>query len=122
MQVLPAMADAHLPAVSRGIAELQRVVGDHFAPAQGGRFASPAVGEVLNWFERRGITGVGQSSWGPTGFALVGDDARAHALTQEAQATFTQQAVQLQVVRARNYGGMVERYQYADTTRTVRAR
>ena len=29
------------------ITEVQRIVGDHFAPAQGGRFASSRVADVL---------------------------------------------------------------------------
>ena|SRR5680860_860388 len=113
MQILPAIADAQLDDASHGINELQTVVGDYFAPAQGGRFASEAVAAVLTWFERRGVTGVGQSSWGPTGFALIGSEARAQALIAEAQVVFDRSAVRLQMVRARNYGGLVESYQHA---------
>jgi beta-ribofuranosylaminobenzene 5'-phosphate synthase len=114
MQILPALIDAQLPAFGRGINELQRVIGDYFAPAQGGRFASPTVAEALAWCEKQGIHGVGQSSWGPTGFALVDDEAKARILAQEAQTKFRRHAVRLQVVRARNYGGVVERYQYSE--------
>ncbi len=122
MQVLPALADAQPLDVGRGINELQKAIGDHFAPAQGGRFASPAVGVVLAWFEKRGIYGVGQSSWGPTGFALISDEAQARALAQEAQTRFMKHAIRLQVVRARNYGGVVERYQYAEAVHNVNGR
>ncbi|MGH8502304.1 MAG: beta-ribofuranosylaminobenzene 5'-phosphate synthase family protein [Gammaproteobacteria bacterium] len=119
MQILPAVVEAQLPAVGRGINELQTVVGDYFAPAQGGRFASPEVAQVLAWFQRRGVPGVGQSSWGPTGFALIDDEARAQALAAEARANFDPRAVRLQVVRARNYGSLVERYQHAEAQRHV---
>lgn len=119
MQILPAIADAQLADASHGISELQTVVGDYFAPAQGGRFASETVAAVLGWFERQGISGVGQSSWGPTGFALIGDEAGAQALMAEAQSTFDARAVRLQVVRARNYGGLVESYQHVQTVSGV---
>lgn len=122
MQVLPALADAHLPTVSRGINEIQKIVGDYFAPAQGGRFTSPAVGEVLAWCEARGISGVGQSSWGPTGFILVGNEARARLLVQAAKNYFADDAVHLQIVRGRNYGGIVERYQYAEVAQSATMR
>jgi beta-RFAP synthase len=122
MNVLPAVANMQLSVASRGIAEVQRTVGDYFAPAQGGRFTSPAVTEVLAWFERRGIVGVGQSSWGPTGFALLEEEAQAHALAQEAQSAFARQAVRLQVVRARNSGGIVERYPHAVASRMAGVR
>jgi beta-RFAP synthase len=114
MQVLPALADAQFTPAARGINELQTVIGDYFAPAQGGRYASTAVAQVLAWFKERGVCGVGQSSWGPTGFALLEDEDKAHAMAQEAQDWFARQAVHLQVVRARNYGGVVEQYQYAE--------
>ena len=47
------------------------MVGDYFAPAQGGRFSSPQVAAALGQLERHGGHGVGQSSWGPTGFAFA---------------------------------------------------
>ena len=43
------------------------------------------MSEVLAWLEAEGVTGLGQSSWGPTGFAILGDDAQAAALQGEAE-------------------------------------
>ena len=83
MQALPALAEADLPAFARGVGELQRAVGDHFAPAQGGRYAHPAVRRALAHAEGRGFAGVGQSSWGPTGFVLADSETQAHALARE---------------------------------------
>jgi beta-ribofuranosylaminobenzene 5'-phosphate synthase len=71
MQALPGLAEEDLPRFGAAIAELQRVVGDHFAPVQGGRFASPGVAQALALFQSAGATCIGQSSWGPTGFAVV---------------------------------------------------
>ncbi|MGH7946850.1 MAG: hypothetical protein ACREF9_17875 [Opitutaceae bacterium] len=39
---------------------------------------------MLRWLQDEGLRGVGQSSWGPTGFALVDSASRAHALWQRA--------------------------------------
>ncbi len=114
MQVLPAVADAQLPVLARGLNEIQEIVGDYFAPAQGGRFASSKVAEVLAWLQQRGCPGIGQSSWGPTGFALIDSEVRAHALAREAESRFDRAVVRLQVVRPRNYGGVVEQYRHAD--------
>lgn len=71
MQVLPAVALAEPAGFGEGITAIQALIGDHFAPHQGGRFASPAVTEVLAAIAARGVPGYGQSSWGPTGFALL---------------------------------------------------
>ncbi|KAA2237600.1 hypothetical protein F0L46_10950 [Salinarimonas soli] len=80
MGILPAAAEARLEPFGRGIAELQRRVGDFFAPFQGGRFTSPHVAEALAFCEGNGVPGVGQSSWGPTGFAVVGSQTEAEGL------------------------------------------
>src|SRR6185295_7964183 len=71
LQGLPALLEGDAEDFGLAIGELQRVIGDYFAPAQGGRFTSPRVAEALTWLEREGLAGVGQSSWGPTGFAVV---------------------------------------------------
>ncbi len=74
MQVLPGVAEADFAAFGAGISAIQRRLGDHFAPAQGGgRFTSRRVGEVAAALERAGALGVGQSSWGPTGFVFAPD-------------------------------------------------
>jgi beta-RFAP synthase len=74
---LPALAEGDMQGFGSVIAELQNAVGDHFAPAQGGRFTSPQVGAAMNWLTEQGAAGAGQTSWGPTGFCLVESPARA---------------------------------------------
>lgn len=83
MRILPAIKEWDIHGFGQGLGELQAVIGDHFAPAQGGRFTSPRVAEVMEWLQRQGVAGVGQSSWGPTGFAVFGD-ARQAARYQQA--------------------------------------
>ena len=74
MQIAPGVAEADFRAFGEGVSAIQRILGDHFAPAQGGgRFTSPRVGAVLSRLEAAGAIGVGQSSWGPTGFAFAAD-------------------------------------------------
>lgn len=78
MRMLPALAEHDLDSFGRAVTEVQERVGDHFAPAQGGgRFASPAVAEAIEAMKALGVAGVGQSSWGPTGFGVVGSQAEA---------------------------------------------
>jgi beta-ribofuranosylaminobenzene 5'-phosphate synthase len=108
LQGLPALLEGDAEDFGLAIGELQRVIGDYFAPAQGGRFASPRVAEVLGWLERQGLAGVGQSSWGPTGFAVVGNEYRALELAQQAQARWgTAGPLQFMVCSGRNHGGEV---------------
>ena len=85
MQALPALAEADIDNFGQAITCIQQRVGNHFAAAQGGRFSSPIVANVLSWLTQQGVAGVGQSSWGPTGFALCADQATAQQLLIEAQ-------------------------------------
>jgi beta-ribofuranosylaminobenzene 5'-phosphate synthase len=80
MQVLPAAALAEPAGFGAGITRIQDLIGDHFAPHQGGRYASAAVGEALANAAAQGVPGYGQSSWGPTGFVLMPSEAEARAL------------------------------------------
>jgi beta-ribofuranosylaminobenzene 5'-phosphate synthase len=70
LKALPALIERDLNQFGDAIAHLQAYTGDYFSPAQGGRYASKRVAQVLNFLTGRGISCVGQSSWGPTGFAI----------------------------------------------------
>ena len=74
------MAEADFAAFGAGVSAIQARLGDHFAAAQGGgRFTSPRVGSVAAALARAGAVGLGQSSWGPTGFVFARDpDEAAH--------------------------------------------
>ncbi|MDE3176207.1 MAG: GHMP kinase [Pseudomonadota bacterium] len=102
MQVLPGVAEADFAAFADGLSAIQRRLGDHFAPAQGGgRFASPRVGAVAAALERAGARGVGQSSWGPTGFAFARDpDEAAHLLALASKAARGEIRAQVHAARA----------------------
>lgn len=63
--VLPAVAAGNLEDFGAGLEELQREVGQVFAPAQGGPFAFPKAPEIIAEAHRAGLVGCGQSSWGP---------------------------------------------------------
>ncbi|MCC7045991.1 MAG: hypothetical protein IT562_04695 [Alphaproteobacteria bacterium] len=106
MQALPALVARDVQGFGAAVTALQEAVGDYFAPAQGGRFASPAVAEALGWLRAEGAAGVGQSSWGPTGFALVGDAAGAERLAAAARRR-AGAALGFVVARGRNRGAEI---------------
>ncbi|MGH8558668.1 MAG: beta-ribofuranosylaminobenzene 5'-phosphate synthase family protein [Methylococcales bacterium] len=80
MKGLPALAEQEIEGFGQVITEIQQSVGDYFAPAQGGRFMSPEVEAAITWLGARGAVAMGQSSWGPTGFCVVENEARARDL------------------------------------------
>ncbi|TGD95343.1 beta-ribofuranosylaminobenzene 5'-phosphate synthase family protein [Methylobacterium nonmethylotrophicum] len=105
MQVLPALVTEDLDRFGSGITAVQRRIGDYFAPHQGGRYASEKVAAALGSVEAAGIAGFGQSSWGPTGFALTGSDAQAQALVASLRARHPDLAYR--IARGRNRGAEI---------------
>ena len=89
---------------------MQELLGAHFAPAQGGSpLTSASVGRLLQWVRAQaGEAAIGQSSWGPTGFAIVPSAAAAQRLLDGARAAgVIDPALVLRVVAARNRGAIV---------------
>lgn len=69
--LIPALLERDLPAFSEALYEYNRLVGTMFAPAQGGIYASAPCAAIVQAVRDFGISGVGQSSWGPAIFAVV---------------------------------------------------
>jgi beta-RFAP synthase len=107
MQALPAIAEKDLARFGEVITELQRAVGEHFSPVQGGIFSSNDVAKAMCFFADSGAVGIGQTSWGPTGFCLVENADIAENLVESARITFTNTPLRFRIVSARNRGGEV---------------
>ncbi|HET6309047.1 MAG TPA: beta-ribofuranosylaminobenzene 5'-phosphate synthase family protein [Rhodopila sp.] len=108
MQALPAVAEQDLAAFGSAITAIQGHVGDYFAPVQGGRFASSAVSAALHLLAEEGAAGIGQSSWGPTGFAFAADDDQARRLANTVEARLAAKRLDLLICRVLNRGASVE--------------
>jgi beta-ribofuranosylaminobenzene 5'-phosphate synthase len=78
--LLPAVKRKDLLAFGTYMQDLQAYNGDYFAPVQGGHYASTRVEKTLNWLRENGVACIGQSSWGPTGFAIVESETVANQL------------------------------------------
>jgi len=108
MQILPAVVEADLSAFGAGIKELQGRVGDYFAPAQGRhRFASSTVAATLALLENEGAVGIGQSSWGPTGYAFVPSLDAAERMLARVQGRPECKGVDIRICRALNSGAEI---------------
>jgi beta-RFAP synthase len=107
MQALPALATADIEGFGRAVTEIQRVIGDHFAPVQGGRYASPGVAAALEAVARRGAVGYGQSSWGPTGFALAASAEQARDWRRSLAGLAAEKGLVVKIVQGRNEGAAI---------------
>lgn len=85
-ELLPAARGADFARFSAALHEFGRIVGEFFAPLQGGTFAHPAARELVPKLRRRGVTGIAQTSWGPTLCILCAEQLQAEALARELEA------------------------------------
>jgi beta-RFAP synthase len=108
MRGLPAVIEDDLMVFGEVITELQASVGDHFAAVQGGRFTSQAVERAVLWLGQQGAVGLGQSSWGPTGFCMVKSDAMANQLVEQARLEFAHPGLEFMTASVGDTGAIIE--------------
>jgi beta-ribofuranosylaminobenzene 5'-phosphate synthase len=110
MKLVPGLKEEDIEAFGSAVTEIQELVGGHFASKQGGTpWTSRAVGELASRMRDAGATGIGQSSWGPTGFAFV-DSAKAaerlyHSLVEDAK----RDGLEILIAHGRNRGATIEK-------------
>jgi predicted sugar kinase len=78
--MLPAVRSGDCSRSGEAIYQFGRLAGQCFSAAQGGPFASRAIADLVAKIRDFGVAGVGQSSWGPTVFAVTKNDAEASQL------------------------------------------
>jgi beta-ribofuranosylaminobenzene 5'-phosphate synthase len=100
--VLPALVERDCAAFGETLHEYNRLAGRAFAPVQGGDYSSPAVAGLIERLRAMGVRGVGQSSWGPTVFAVTEDAGRAARVAE----ALTKDALAVTITAANNVGAI----------------
>jgi len=106
LQILPAVAEADLAAFGDGITQVQTALGSHFSNLQGGRFSSARVASACAALAADGAVGIGQSSWGPTGFAFT-HATDASALVARLARSGAAEGLDVRVCAARDNGAAI---------------
>jgi beta-RFAP synthase len=106
-QLLPAARAADWASFGEALYAYGLQAGNYFAPAQGGPFASTAISERVELIRSLGIPGVGQSSWGPTLYAVTADQQQAQRLVTQLQAQPSCADCQFRIARPNNTGVQV---------------
>lgn len=102
--LLPAAAQGAFTAFSKSLFRYGQLAGSCFATQQGGSYNGPDLTHLVHQILELGIQGVGQSSWGPTLFALVPTATEAESLCDRLQHLPDQDEMDLLVTRI-NRGG-----------------
>ncbi len=106
--MLPALAEGDLEAFGESLHDFNARVGEAFAELQGGVYADPRTAECVAYLRGVGVRGVGQSSWGPTVFAMVGDEDRAADLRRQLAERFGLGPAEAWTTAGCNHGAEVE--------------
>lgn len=110
MQLVPGLMEADIEVFGDALTEIQRAVGSHFASAQGGSpWTSHAVGRVIESLRAAGAYGIGQSSWGPTGFAFAPSQEIARRLYDSSIEIARREGLEILIAEGRNRGATVEK-------------
>lgn len=105
--MVPACEACEFDRFAAAVFEYGHLAGRCFASVQGGPYASEQVSDVVQGLRRLGAVGVGQSSWGPTVFAMMPSVASANALAAAYRASVDASNMDIIITAARNRGATV---------------
>jgi beta-ribofuranosylaminobenzene 5'-phosphate synthase len=103
-RALPALEKHDFDGFSTEVGHLQARMGAYFASLQGGPIVSSGVAKILDWAATQGLKGIGQSSWGPTGFVFVQSELEGTLLLENLQSLAGLAGLRFQLVHGRNHG------------------
>lgn len=107
-QILPASIEHDYDEASAAIGEFGRLVGECFAPVQGGVFADERMRRLAQKLPSD-LRGVGQTSWGPTLFILCPGVEAAHGLAADLAREPSAADCEFTIAAPLNHGATVER-------------
>jgi beta-ribofuranosylaminobenzene 5'-phosphate synthase len=106
--MLPALANRDCGAFGQAVFQFGRRAGDCFSAVQEGPFASDAIARLVASIRAFGVTGIGQSSWGPTVYAITSSDEEAKRLIDWMRDRSGSSEYEITVARPNNCGATVE--------------
>ena len=106
-EMLPSVERADCDTFGEAVYRFGRLAGACFAPVQGGPFASAEIARLVEAIRKYGVSGVGQSSWGPTVFAFTATHADAQALSDWLHTTLGIPADEVFIAGPTNRGAQI---------------
>jgi beta-RFAP synthase len=106
-RVLPAARQSDFPTFSEAIHDYGRTAGECFAPIQGGPYASETIARTVAAIRDLGVPAAGQSSWGPTVFAITEDQRQAVRLCAQLRVHSATQNLPTQITSPANHGATI---------------
>lgn len=106
--LLPAAAAGQFSQFGESLYRFGRLAGSCFAAQQGGDFAGPQIVRIVNLLRSLGVRGVGQTSWGPTVFALMPNEQQARDLVDNIAKRPEARELDVTIAAPANHGARIE--------------
>ena len=106
--MVPAVASAQFDMFSDSVYRYGRVAGMCFAAVQDGPYNGGRLSELVEIVRSLGVAGVGQSSWGPTLFAVLPDEIEAGKFVDRMAERVPRDEVDVYAAAANDGGASVE--------------
>ena len=108
-KLLPALLEQEIQIFGEALTEIQILIGDYFAQVQGSRYASLVATEVIEFMQKIGAYGVGQSSWGPAIYGLARGRQQAEEIEDKVQTLVNERSGgQVFIAKANNKGACLK--------------
>jgi beta-ribofuranosylaminobenzene 5'-phosphate synthase len=108
LNLLPSAVEADFETFSRSLFRFGHSAGSCFSSQQHGAFLDRRTAELVERLRVLGVAGVGQSSWGPTLFAALVDEAAGHDLLARLRAETSLDDYDGLIARPDNHGAQIE--------------
>lgn len=107
--MLPALKEKNLKSFSYHLNKVEDNVADYFSELQSGRYTSEYSQEIIDYLENKNILARGQSSWGPTLYALLDDKDKAEELKKDIITNFKTKINKIYITSAANEGAEIKK-------------
>lgn len=106
-RILPAARSANYLGFSDAVYDFGFLAGSCFAPMQGGAYNGPLLSALVKQIRSLGVRGVGQSSWGPTIYAICESKSQADSLAENLRSLAEDREYEIMIASADNHGARV---------------
>ena len=106
--LVPAARSANFQEFSASLYRYGHLAGTCFAAKQGGPYAGSRLGQIVQHVREMGVTGIGQTSWGPTLFALLPNQQEAEQFIEQLRTQTTFPELEFSITAADNAGARIE--------------
>ena len=118
MKLMPAVVEHDFVSFTQAVYKLQATMKDYFSSVQEQKISRFNSIKLLEYLDKQGIKGIGQTSWGPTTFAITESRAQAEAiidrlrdymryLSTETEISEDAEEIDFLVVKGDNQGAVV---------------